>query len=224
MTQPVIRVVMMAIASVTALLAVSALRSTDMGTPQAPELSTLIPENIGDWSLSPLTSVVRPSEDIEEPGTAVLYRTYVHKSGQFLTLVVAYGSARGDAVRLHQPEVCYRAQGYAVSRNNDQSNLANGLRISHMAADSSLRRESVSYWIRVGDKLANGQAGQQFANIQAGLGKSADSTLVRVSTAGTGSRLNFAQHNRFINDLLSSVPRDTQRLLAGDAYMTGKGG
>jgi EpsI family protein len=178
-----------------------------------PDLEALMPTEFGEWTQSALSSVIRPAEDIEEPGTVTLYRTYTNKLGQHVTLVLVYGAARGDAVRLHQPEVCYKAQGYDV-RGVTESNVAR-LPVRRMVAEQLLRRDAITYWIRNGDDVSQTAAGQQWANLTDGIGEAQDTTLVRLSSPTVDAEQSYLLHEGFIKELMQALPADTRQLLAG---------
>ena len=191
----------------------------------APDLAALLPEQFGDWRARPLAAVIRPAEDIAGQGTATLYRTYQDSTGRVVTMVVVYGSARGDAVRLHQPEICYRAQGYAVSNlvRGQLAGAAYHLPVTTMIAEQSLRRDAITYWVRKGDRVVRNEAGQQLQNILAGFGRSTDSVLVRVSSRTLAPAQSFDLHQEFIKALLAELPPATAQLLVGQAgYMAGQ--
>ena len=180
-----------------------------------PDLATAIPERFAGWQQVDLQSVVLPAEIDEEEGTATLYRAYRHDTGAMVTLVVVYGGAKGDTVRLHQPRVCYTAQGFELV--DHRAEALGRLDVSRMIARRSMVQEHVTYWMRMGDRLTQGQADQQWANIQAGLGYAADSTLVRISTNNLVSDRAFAAHNSFAQDLLEAVSPEAHQLLTAQA-------
>ena len=202
-------------ASVFASLSVFVFKAEPQPAVIVPDLSGMIPERFGPWEQVDLAAFVKPLEEVAEPGVATLYRVYQHGNGQTVSLVLAYGAARGDAVRLHQPEVCYRAQGYAVEPERTWTKSATAWALGRLSADNGVRQEAITYWLRVGDRVVTDQAGQQLANMRAGLGRSADSLLVRRSTSGLPSQASFDVHNQFIEDLLQELSPETVKLLTG---------
>lgn len=191
-------------------------RVGDTGTVvyDAPDLEAHIPGSFGDWKISPISAVIKPSEEIDEPGTATLYRAYVNDAGEMVTLVIAYGSPRGDSVRLHRPEVCYRAQGFDVNRESVVKN--DKVPVVQLTASRPGRHETISYWMRVGDNYAKGQLTQQLANIGAGFGQSADSVLVRLSVASNQREYAYDLHNRFLEDFVPALGKEARALLLVD--------
>ena len=52
--------------------------------------------------------------------TQTLARTYVNAAGERILLSVAYGDdQRGEATQAHRPEMCYTAQGLAITSNDE---------------------------------------------------------------------------------------------------------
>src|SRR6218665_325795 len=84
-------------------------------------------------------------------------RTYVNSSGQRVMLAIAYGANQSDALRLHVPEVCYVAQGFAVvSKSADTLSIEKQARpITKVVAKRDNRLEPIIYWVLVGDTIAN---------------------------------------------------------------------
>ncbi|MCI5047348.1 MAG: EpsI family protein [Aquisalinus sp.] len=199
-----------------ATLSVSLLNADAETRSSVPDLSALVPDSFADWAMVERGTYIRPLEQLEEDHISTLYRTYRHSSGKTVSLVIAFGLAKGDAVRLHQPDVCYKAQGYAVKRVNFPDQKTESWPRALLVADNGIRQETITYWLRVGDRVVTSAGGQQLANIQAGLGHSADSTLVRISTSGQASGQLLALNNLFIEDLVQALPPATVSLLVGE--------
>ena len=210
-TAPVFRGVFLLLMAVGLTVGISGFSRPALSPTALPDLTAAIPAGFAGWEQVDLPSVVLPAEIDEEEGTATLYRAYRHDNGAMITLVVVYGGAKGDTVRLHQPRVCYTAQGFELV--DHRAEVLGRLDVSRMIARRSMVEEHVTYWMRMGDRLTQGQADQQWANIQAGLGQAADSTLVRISTNHTVTDRAFDAHDSFARDLLEAVSPETYRLL-----------
>ncbi len=192
-----------------------ALRAQPTPLSESPELEALFPTEFGDWQLSALSQIVAPLEEAEEVGTATLYRTYENSYGDYITLVVAYGHAMGDAVRLHNPVVCYKAQGYRVSDNAAQLWSVNGIDIpvKTMLGDRGNRAEQVVYWMRVGNRFANGELSQQMSNLLSGRLKGADSALVRVSVPSREKSYAEPLQKDFMAQFVKSLNADARKVV-----------
>ena len=188
-------------------------RPVEMGP--APDLENLVPMAFGAWTTSSLTNVVAPLEQADEDGTATLYRTYENERGDFVTLVVAYGSAMGDSVRLHNPAVCYRAQGFEVAEQADVilKLAALSLPLRRLSGKKQTQTEQVAFWLRVGNRFANGQAAQQIGNLLSGDMKGADSTLVRISVVSRDADYARLVQDDFITAFIAALPDEAMALL-----------
>ena len=184
----------------------------------APDLETLFPDNFDEWQRVYLSDTVLPSEVNAQPGEAVTYRAYRNKLGRVITLLVAYGPPASDSVRLHRPETCYVAQGFAIDwRKSSSLNLSNNLNyspipINRLMTQNSLRFEAVSYWLRAGQGYATSAAAHQWINLQQGLGKTADGVLVRISSNGKSDQ-EFNLHTEFMESLLYHMAPEKRSLL-----------
>ena len=174
-------------------------RASD-GAAAAPDLDAILPDDFGVWRRVPLTDAVLPPESKLGPGEAVAYRAYADDLGRVVTLVAAYGPPLGDSVRLHRPETCYGAQGFAI--NARHVGAAGDIPVVNLDAQSSARREGVTYWLREGDDFSVRAA--------------ADGALVRVSST-SADRPQFELHKEFLEDFAAALGPDARRLLAGEA-------
>lgn len=193
--------------------------SSDGAIGPVPDLENIMPDSFAGWRTLPVSDAVKPLEDITADGQAVLYRAYASPAGERVTLVLAYGPALGDAVRLHRPEVCYRALGYEVVEvaRSDKTEDAS-LPVIRMTAENHARREAVSYWLRSGEMLTRNEAWQQMSNLFAG---QSDSMLVRLSSPGEIDENTIILHDRFLKDLVENWPREHQQLLLPTRYWDG---
>ncbi len=187
--------------------------------PVAPTLDAYLPDAFGAWRRAPLGDAVLPAEGELGPGEAVEYRAYTDDLGRLITLVIAYGPPMGDGVRLHRPENCYRAQGFAVvDRAIDRAAGPKGaIPVVHLTTERVARREAVTYWLRDGADFATAEPQRQLFALKRGLERAdfrADGALVRVST-GFGAEPNFGIHTEFLADFARALPPAGRRLLMG---------
>lgn len=172
----------------------------------APDLDAMLPDAFGGWTRVDLAAAVLPMEVEIGPGEAVAYRAYRDNAGRIVTLVAAYGPPLGDSVRLHRPETCYQAQGFAIlDRSVSRLRLGDDLAaIVHLDTRDPVRKEAVSYWLRDGDAYITSAPGHQLLFFRRGLAGPSDGMLVRVSSAGEGAAA-FALHDRFMQALASAL-------------------
>lgn len=180
----------------------------------APDLDAMLPDDFGVWRRVPLADAVLPAEATLGPGEAVAYRAYADDLGRIVTLVAAYGPPLGDSVRLHRPETCYGAQGFAI--NARDIGAAGDIPVVNLDAQSSARREGVTYWLREGDDFSVRASDSQWRRLTRGAGAAADGALVRVSSV-SADRPQFELHAEFLEDFAAALGPDARRLLAGEA-------
>jgi len=195
-------------------------------------LAQLVPQSFGEWrELKSSAATVdpraqRPGEtDPEAPYDDVLTRSYVNTRGEVVMLALAYGRNQRQEIKIHRPELCYIAQGFAVLRNADTRIPMSGFAPvdgTRMLVSGAGRSEAVSYWIRIGDVFSR-SAWKTRAHIfrQGMQGRVVDGMLVRVSqivpdAANTGDE-RFAVQEQFLSDLVRAVPASARRLFVGGA-------
>jgi EpsI family protein len=155
-----------------------------------------------------------PDETAFSRGEAVAYRAYRDAAGRVVTLVVAYGSAGGDSVRLHRPESCYVAQGYEIDDRSVARVVRGDVAVPtvRLTARSPSRKEAVSYWIRNGADFVTEAAQAQFLAFHKG--QERDSALVRLSSTGDDPEL-FRIHEAFFAVFTEGLSQPARRLLLG---------
>jgi EpsI family protein len=178
----------------------------------APDLGAMLPDAFGVWRRVALSDAVLPPESKLGPGEAVAYRAYADDLGRIVTLVAAYGPPLGDSVRLHRPETCYGAQGFAI--NARTVGAAGAIPVVNLDAQSPARREGVTYWLREGDGFSVRAADSQWRRLTRGDGAAADGALVRVSSI-SAERPQFDLNREFLEDFAAALGPDARRLLTG---------
>ena len=186
------------------------------------ELETLVPHSFSGW-----TEVETKTAQIVDPGTQemlnmiysqMVSRTYINSEGYRIMLSLAYGGDQSRDLQVHRPEVCYAAQGFRVS---DQTKTVLGvashsLPVMQLVATAGGRIEPITYWIRVGDKLARGNIELGLSRLSYGIrGQIADGLLVRVSSIDRDQQRAYRQQERFINDLIGAIPQSERKALIG---------
>lgn len=188
-----------------------------------PDLPSLFPKRFGNWREDTSIPVILPSPDVQalldRIYNQVLARTYVNAEGQRIMLSVAYGGDQSDGTSAHRPEVCYPAQGFAITANDASTlTLEEGKRIPVRRLMSRLggRAEPITYWIVVGGEVVTSGIGQKLAQLRYGVrGVIADGMLVRVSSIDPEPDRAFAVHDRFVTDLLHTLDGPQRARVAG---------
>lgn len=191
------------------------------------DLENSIPKQFGEWVLVPdENQQVSLSSDTNSLQNLlyddILMRTYINKQGARIMLALAYAKEQRQDVKVHQPDICYPAQGYQMlSSQNTTFELTTP---SHPVIgkrqlyESSNGREAVSYWIRIGDQTSLSGLQMRYKIIKDGLLKNRydDGILVRVSSrVGQEEDLNavFNIHGSFFDDLTKSISTSHPKLL-----------
>ena len=177
-----------------------------------PNLETMFPKSFGTWRLDTSMPVILPSPDVQalldKIYNQVLSRTYINAEGQRIMLSVAYGGDQSDGTSAHRPEVCYPAQGFAITSNRLTAlPIGQGqLPVRQLMSKLGPRNEPITYWVMVGGAVVTSGVGQKLAQMRYGLrGIIADGMLVRVSSIDSNSEQAFGTQARFVADLAASV-------------------
>lgn len=216
---------LIAVLLIAAALLPKALRPVTEISPTRPgiELAELIPTQFAGWRMDTAAALEPISSSAAAKASGAyaqtLERIYVDGEQRRIMLSVAYGHRQlGDALQAHRPEYCYTAQGFAVGAARD-SLLATShgvLPIRRLQALRPGRSELVSYWLTVGDQAALPGLSRKIAQLRYGLsGALPDGILVRVSSIDDPTVAAYALHDRFILDLLASLPYGDRMRLAG---------
>jgi EpsI family protein len=194
-------------------------------------LAERIPERFGGWIAEPQSVdpvVLVPGAALEPAASQaasyddVLMRTYRRADGARVMAAFAYGRRQTQELKIHRPELCYYAQGFDVSplgtravrldRDSSVESLA-------LLTQNRARIEVVTYWIRVGERVARGPWDIRWTIFSAGLhGRVPDGLLVRASSLADSAQ--DAEHeltlqHEFLADLYRGASDATRVFLTG---------
>jgi EpsI family protein len=199
-----------------------------MARTAAPQnLSELVPLRFGPWTSVPSIGLVTPVEadgvtNAQGGGiySQVVGRGYSDANGDIVMLLVAYGPVQDFRMKAHRPELCYVAGGFRVSSKTRAQvryrEDARPLDVARLVATRESRVEPISYWMRVGDDLADGVIDRQIIRLKYGLrGIIPDGALIRVSTTGLPPEASYRLQDRFIHDLLGAIKPEDRRFFTG---------
>lgn len=213
MSGPTARAAIAAFAMTLAALAAAAVKPSPIAPAAPAALDALLPQSFGEWRQTPALLVVAPQEGAPAAETTV-YRAYEDRFGRIVTLVIAYGPPQSDTVRLHRPEVCYVAQGYAIEEKRITRIGRRKLPAVELRAASPSRREAVSYLLRDGTTFTTAPEQSQANILRGARGARADGLLLRVSSLG-GEEAQFALNRRFIDEFTAAGSPELSRLIFG---------
>ena len=193
-----------------------------------PALDAVIPKQFGNWQVLPNNAIqvdvaLNANEATRDrPYDDLLSRTY--SNGQsVIMLALAYGSQQRQEVKIHRPELCYPAQGLAVTSlaptsfpiHSPSNTPVTGQRMVAKAGPGAI--ELVSYWIRIGSTFSDSPWLTRYVIIREGLaGKMTDGILVRVSQRvpeNADPEPYFQAQEKFLAELVSATPVDGKKLL-----------
>ncbi len=212
-----------------ALLAIVATPRTHEVPEDAVNLARMVPTEFGRWK-EMKTGVVQmdlaPREGEErttdQPYDQVLMRSYERDDGAIVMLALAYGRSQRQEVKIHRPELCYLAQGFEmVSREKTRVTLDPQTTVPayRLTTRARGRLEPVTYWIRIGDIIAETAWQSRWKIFTDGLtGTVPDGLLVRASSAlpmDTDLGPVYIVQNEFLADLFAAVKGDAKHALAG---------
>lgn len=185
-------------------------------------LEQMIPTSFGEWQVD--TSVIPLQVDpatqakLDKIYNQTLSRTYINRDGDRVMLSLAYGGDQSDNMGVHKPEVCYGAQGFAISgaREDGLKTDEGVLPIKRLMAVNGPRNEPITYWITVGDKAVMPGMDQRLMELRYGLtGTVPDGMLVRVSTIDPEKEKAYLVHDKFVNEMLRAMDQRSRAKLAG---------
>ncbi|MET0210266.1 MAG: exosortase C-terminal domain/associated protein EpsI [Burkholderiaceae bacterium] len=194
----------------------------------APALDASVPKTFGDWRvISDATTQVDVSQGVEtvqeQPYDQTVMRTYANSKGDQIMLALAWGEKQRQDVKVHRPEVCYPAQGYAIRRLGDGAPIATSGRAAPVPTTQILTEargggyEAVRYWIRIGTMYGgDGMAARWYILNEGIKGHIPDGVLVRASqrlSSPEGQATSQALMESFLSELVAAVPAGTRSIL-----------
>lgn len=220
-------------ALVVLVLFASSMLLTDLMTPKSTKLMDRnvsleeeIPKRFKSWKFVETNklTMVNPQDDllVNKLYSQVLERTYVNDQGTRVLLSIAYGAEQRNDMLAHFPEVCYPAQGFNIdSAEVNQIVLLNkDIDVKQLVTQRGNRFEDVSYFVRVGEKLVATRSDQKWESIKYGVqGVIPDGLIFRVSTIGESEA--FKVHQNFMNELFSSLDKETIRFISAGYFVSG---
>lgn len=201
----------------------------------AVDLDALVPAELGAWrevraavpqvDLTPRRQGEARERTTDDPYDQTVMRTYARADGAGIMLALAYGTRQRQEVKIHRPELCYVAQGFAVVPGGAVPIVfedGRAVTATRLVARSDRRVEPVTYWIRIGREITTSALDSRLAILREGLkGRIPDGVLVRVSSAyaladaGTGRA--YEAHDDFLRALVGAIEPRGRTILLADA-------
>ncbi len=205
--------------------AASVLKPTRLLASERPAgtIASALPESFGDWRLQPASALVvnpQANELVDTLYAEMLNRTYANSEGQIVMLAIAYGPNQSDDLQVHEPLVCYPAQGFQILRQSigRLTTPFGGIPLRRLETQMGPNRmEPVTYWTTVGDHAVEprllDKKLKKFSYSLRGL--IPDGLLFRVSSIDADSARAFAVQELFTQDLLAALSPAWRTRLAG---------
>jgi len=195
----------------------------------APDLDRYVPKQIGEWKAveSPLVQVgltTGKDTDTNQPYDQTVMRTYEDGKGHVIQIALAWGQRQRQEVKIHRPELCYPAQGFAVTALHEATFPAattagqpiTGKRM--VTKDRNDETQLVSYWIRIGHVYSSSAWATRWHILKEGLqGRMTDGILVRASQyIGNNQDTEpvFQRQEQFMAALVEASPPAARDILA----------
>lgn len=186
-----------------------------------------IPAVINGWvevqQSTPQVSMVSDEKSlVNQLYDDTLMRTYADAEGHQVMVALAYAREQRQDVKIHQPDICYPAQGYQLQKTQTvtfetlkSTAPVIGKRQLYFGQN---HLEAVSYWIRVGDRTMTSGVQMRLKIIQDGLlkGRLDDGILVRVSSVipdESKAKDAYKLHEKFLSEFASVVEVNAPGLL-----------
>lgn len=191
-------------------------------TREKTDLEVMIPKKVGDWKVDTSIVPIEPSPEaralLEKIYSQTLSRTYINPAGKRVMLSIAYGGNQNDSMKVHQPEVCYTAQGFEIisAALGMLATQYGELPVKRLFAVQRSRNEPITYWVTVGDKVTSVGFKQKIAQISYGLtGKVPDGFLVRVSSIDRDTQSAYRVQEDFLKSMLGAMDEGDRARIAG---------
>ncbi len=187
-------------------------------------LEQLIPPSFAGWRLVEHGSsqVVNPQAQqlLDKLYSQLLTRTYVSSDGYMIMLSIAYGREQRADLGLHQPNVCYPAQGFTITERRRAAISTGGgkVNVERLEAQQGTRVEPITYWVRIGEQNITGTSlfGRRLEDLRFALkGHVPDGLLFRVSSIDVQRERAFARQDQFVSELLGAVGPSSHSILVG---------
>jgi EpsI family protein len=186
-------------------------------------LDAIVPKAFAGWTIDPDEfPVPLPPElqaVVDRTYEQVLERTYMDARGRRVMLSMAYTSHSDKSIQIHQPEVCYPAQGFTVEYDSEPVRLqtqAGVVAATRLVARRGTRNEPITYWVIVGGEQTRFGMHMRWLQVRNGLsGAVPDGLLIRVSTVGADASAAFDLQAHFVSDLIANVTSGNRAYLLG---------
>ena len=191
--------------------------------PPEPNFLETVPQSFGEWrKLDEPAQIVDPGaeETMRKIYQEWISRSYVDRAGYRIMLSVARTRNQIGIQQAHLPKVCYPAQGFhLLGEVQDDEALTTPygpISVTRLTMSLGPRTEPITYWLTMNDRVVRTKWDKRIAQIVATFtGESPGGVLFRVSSIDADSERAFAMQQKFVADLMKSIPPDIRTKLSG---------
>lgn len=194
------------------------------------KLADVVPVSFGAWQVDRNMPVVVPPPDqqalLNKIYNQTLARTYINTKGYRVMLSLAYGGDQSDGLSVHLPEVCYVGQGFKLESQADGRLALGGqnIPVRRLLTTMGARREPITYWVTTGNEATISMWRRRMISLEYGLRRRVpDGLLVRVSSIDASESLAFEMHQRFLIDMVATMPPRDRELIVGSVSLPAAG-
>jgi len=193
--------------------------------PAGTKLSDILPRKFGEWDSRDVSDLYAP----ETPDSLVarLYGETVarlftdRQSGATILMFMAHGDSQSNELQLHRPEVCFPAFGFSLTSSAPvELQIRKGVTLParRLLAQSSVQRQAVLYWTRLGEYFPVSVTEQRLNRLTAAMHRYIpDGLLARFSMVEPDAGSAFAEISRFVPALLAEIPKARLGVFVGTA-------
>ena len=182
-----------------------------------------IPTTFARWrKVQPeLAQIVNPQtqELLDKLYNQFVTRVCKHGSGRVIMVTVAYGDDQRGGLRTHMPAVCHKAQGFTLhdEAGHEIDTACVALPAKRLSTSLRTHKEPVTYSFKFGDRTvdAGSTLARRLIEVPMGFDGKMPQGLFCVSSIDGDSDRAYGMHDRFVSDLLASIPDGLRTDLTG---------
>lgn len=152
--------------------------------------------------------------------TETLSASYINANKGLVMLSIAYGKDQRDGNDVHQPDLCYPAQGFTVIEQRELPLVLDANRsivVKYMKTQKGQRIEPLIYWTTLGDAVYRGKLQKKIIDFKYSRDNLIpDGMIVRVSTIEEDSAIAMASITDFVTDWYASMPEQQRKRYFGE--------
>lgn len=205
------------------------LRPSPISSVETFDISTHLPKSFGNWKKmdTPFlqVSLLDDNAEFSQPYDVIEMTSYENTDGMIFMLALAWGKEQQQEIKLHQPPLCYKSQGFSINRlvHHEYKDLAmfydKPVKGINMLAENHYGAEAVSYWMRIGSLFSQSGRETRIHIFEQGIkGNIPDGILVRASLKvppGMDEEQAFSTLDSFLFEFVKATSVPLRELMLG---------